>query len=140
MGHYAALFAYRITHPGPAFTIPAKVETLAKHQKSENYIPFLLNIATSTRVRYIALCQENEDARAFAQFLLEHQGEALSHALIPPQYPENSPDPLLQALIQSFRTCALPNAFAHTKQELLQICADGFARCEDPVRTLLGLR
>ena len=126
--------------PAPNVSTPAKVESLAKHLKNEASAAFVFPLATSDRVRYIALCKENKDVQAFVQFLLTHQGDALSHALIPPHFSGDSPDPLLQALILSFRNCALPNAFAHTRQEILQLCADGFTRCEDPVRTLLTLR
>ncbi len=130
--------------PAPPVTTPARVETLAQHlsrvQKGEALSAFVFPTAFSDRVRYAALCRDSEDARAFLQFLLSHQGDALAHALIPPQYGDNVPDALLQALTEAFRTGALPNAFAHTRQEIQQLCADGFARCEDPVRTLLGLR
>ena len=130
--------------PAPPITTPAKVETLQKHlsriQKGEALSAFVFPIAISDRVRYAALCRDSEDARAFLQFLMDHRADALAHALVPPQYEADVPDALLQALTAAFRTGVLPNAFAHTRQEILQLCAEGFARCEDPVRTLLGLR
>ena len=130
--------------PAPAITVPARVETLAQYQtrvqQGEAVSAFVFPAAVSDRVRYAALCRDGEDARAFMQFLLAHQADAPAHALIPLKYEEDVPDALLQKLIESFRTGALPNAFAHTRQEIRQLCADAFARCEDPVRTLLGLR
>lgn len=130
--------------PAPPVTVPARVETLGEHQarlkKGEALSAFAFPVAVSNRVRYAALCRDGEDARAFVQFLTAHQGEALAHWLIPPGYEGESPDTLLQALTQAYRVCALPNAFVHTKEEIYQMCADDFARCEEPARTLLGLR
>lgn len=130
--------------PMPPVTVPARVETLAQHQariqKGESLSAYAFPTAVSDRVRYAALCRDSEDSRAFLQFLIGRQRDALAHALVPPQYEGDAPDTLLQALIAAFRTGTLPNAFAHTKPELQQLCADGFARCEDPVRTLLMLR
>ena len=130
--------------PIPQVTTPARVETLAQHQSrlknGEALSAFVLSPAVSSRVRYAALCRSGEDAQAFVQFLLAHQADALAHGLIPPGSDAQPADGLTQALLEAFRTAALPNAFAHTRQEIAQLCADGFARCEDPVRTLLGLR
>ncbi len=130
--------------PAPAITTPARVETLAVHQsrlkKGEALTAHVLAPAVSDRVRYAALCRDGEDARAFVQFLLSEQEAALRHGLIPPECEIESPDPLTQSLITAYHSPTLPNAFAHTQQEILQLCADGFARNEDPVRTLLGLR
>ena len=130
--------------PAPVITTPARVETLASHQarlkKGEVLAAHVLSPAVSDRVRYTALCRDGEDARAFLQFLLAQQEAALSHGLIPPGCEPEHPDALTQALITAYDSPALPNAFAHTHQERLQLCADGFARNEDPVRTLLGLR
>jgi len=130
--------------PIPEITMPARVETLSQHlsrlQKGEAVSAFVFPVAVSDRVRYAAICRDGEDAQAFVQLLRDHQGDAFMHSLIPPGYEGDLPDALLQALAEAFRTGALPNAFAHTRQEILQLCADGFARCEDPVRTLLLLR
>lgn len=131
--------------PLPPLTTPARVETLASHQarlaRGESLAAHVLSPAVSDRVRYAALCRDGEDARAFLQFLLAQQAPALAHGLIPPGYEAAHPDALTQALLDAFRApAALPNAFAHTRQEIHQLCADGFARNEDPVRTLLSLR
>lgn len=131
--------------PLPAISAPARVETLSAHQarlsKGEALAACLLTPAVSHRVRYAALCRASEDAQAFVQFLLAHQPSALAHGLIPPGCSAAHPDALTQALVDAFRKPGtLPNAFAHTRQEILQWCADGFARGEDPVRTLLSLR
>jgi len=130
--------------PPPAVTTPARVETLSQHQmrlkKGEMLSAHALSPAVSDRVRYAALCRDGEDARSFVQFLLCRQEAALSHGLIPPGCTIEYPDPITQALITAYQSPTLPNAFVHTRQEILQLCADGFARNEDPVRTLLGLR
>ena len=91
-------------------------------------------------MRYAALCQTSEEALAFLRFLLASQEETLAHGLIAPGCTVSSADALTNELVQIFKEPVLPNAFAHTRQELLQLCQDGFLRGEDPVRTLLGLR
>lgn len=129
--------------PMPAITSPARVETLAQHlsrlKNSEAVSAFVLCPAVSAHVRYAALCRDGEDARAFLQFLTEHRQEALSSGLIAHGC-VTSADPLTGALEKAYQSAVLPNAFAHTKSEILQLCADGFARCDDPVGTLLRLR
>ncbi len=130
--------------PIPPITLPARVETLAQHslrvRRGEACSAFVFPMAVSDQVRYAALCRDGGDARAFMTFLTDHQQDAPAHSLVPVQYDGDAPDALLQALMAAFRTGVLPNAFAHTRQEIQQLCADGFARCEDPVRTLLSLR
>ena len=130
--------------PLPLITVPARVETLMDHQtrlkKGESLSACVLTPAVSTRVRYAALCRDGKDARAFVQFLLSSHSSALSSGLIPPGCETVHADALIQALISAYHSPTLPNAFAHTRQEIQQLCQDGFARNEDPVRTLLGLR
>lgn len=130
--------------PMPAIDTPARVETLAQHQtrlkKGEALAAYVLTPAVSHRVRYAALCRDGEDARAFVQFLLRRRADAPAYGLIAPGCEAPSPDPLTSALADAYRAAVLPNAFAHTRQELLQLCAQGFARCDDPVGTLLRLR
>ncbi|MBR5547451.1 MAG: hypothetical protein IKU70_10800 [Clostridia bacterium] len=130
--------------PAPDIATPARVETLAQHQariqKGESLSAFVFPVAVSDRVRYAALCRDNEDAQAFLRFLLDHQGDALAHGLVPLRCEGAAPDGLLQSLVEAFGTGVLVNAFEHTREEIAQLCADGFARGEDPVRTLLGLR
>lgn len=130
--------------PLPRVDTPARVETLAQHQsrlqQGEALAACVLTPAVSQRVRYTALCRNGEDAKAFVLFLLQQKEAALQHGLVAPGCESSTPDPLLQSLMDAYQQPVLPNAFAHTKQELAALCADGFARCEDPVRTLLGLR
>ena len=130
--------------PAPQITTPARVEPLAQYQtrvqKGEPLTAFVFPTAVSDRVRYAALCRDSEDARAFMRFLMEHHVDALTHGLVPPKFEGDVPDALLQALVSAYRTGVMINAFAHTRQEIQQLCADGFARGEEPVRTLLGLR
>ena len=130
--------------PAPEITTPARVETLAQYlariAKGEALSAYVFPMAVSDRVRYAALCRDNADARAFLQFLIAHQGDALAHNLVPPAYDGDAPGVLQQALTAAYQTGVMPNAFAHTRQEIQQLCADGFARGEEPVRTLLGVR
>lgn len=133
--------------PTSEITTPARVETLAQHQSrlkaGEALSAHVLIPAVSDRVRYAALCRDGEDARAFVQFLLsdKQQTSALAYGLVKPNSGAAHTDALTQAVLDALRApAALPNAFAHTRQELLGLCADGFARCEDPVQTLLKLR
>ena len=130
--------------PLPAVTSPARVETLAAHrsrvQSGEALAAGNLSPAVCDRVRFAALCRDSEDARAFLQFLLESRQSALSHSLIPTGTDAQPADPILRVLAQAYCFAPLPNAFVHSRQEILQLCADGFRRGEDPVRTLLGLR
>ena len=129
--------------PMPAIATPARVETLAQHlsrlKNGEAVSAFVLSPAVSAHVRYAALCRNNDAAQAFVQFLTDHRQEALSSGLIVPGC-VTSADPLTGALEKTYQSAVLPNAFAHTKSEILQLCADGFARCDDPVGTLLRLR
>lgn len=130
--------------PAPAITTPASVDTLARHlsrvQKGEKLCACLLSPAVSHHVRYAALCRNNADARAFVQFLLTHRSDAAAHSLIAPGTEPPAADGLMQALWAAYRNPTLPNAFAYMKKELHQLCENAFARCEDPVLTLLGLR
>lgn len=129
--------------PMPALATPARVETLAQHQSrlqsGEAVSGFVLSPAVSMHVRYAALCRDGEDARAFLQFLTEQRQEAAASGLIAPGC-ATSAAPLTGALEMAYQSAVLPNAFAHTKSEILQLCADDFARCADPVGTLLRLR
>lgn len=129
--------------PMPAVTEPARLETLLQHQtrlKKGEAVSAFIPVAVSERVRYAALCRDGEQARGFVQFLMQQREEALAHALIPPGVEKAVPDQLIQALLDAYRVTALPNAFVHTREEIRQLCAEAFARCEDPMRTLLGLR
>ena len=94
----------------------------------------------SDRVRYAAVCREGEDAQAFVQFLLAHREKAAAYALMPAGMTADATDELTKRLMEEYQTAVLPNAFAHTREEMLQLCREAFARCEDPVRTLLTLR
>ena len=129
----------------PAITAPARVMSLAAYRTAvaagEQLAPCALTPVISERVRWLALCRDDVDAQAFAQFLLtQMQPAAAAHALLPAQ-PQQSVqgDALCRALAQGYAG-VLPNAFAHTPQQIAQLCADAWLRAEDPVRTLLGLR
>ena len=131
--------------PVPAIASSARVQTLAEHaaavKRGEKLAAFALEPAVSSRVRMIALCRDNEDAQAFLRFLMENRGSAANHSLIAPGAQMQSGDALQNALAQLYGAQPpLPNAFAHTRQELESLCRDAFERCEDPVQTLLGLR
>lgn len=129
-----------------ASTGKASVEPLAKYQKrlsdGEALCAFPLTPAVSDRVRYAALCRDGEDARAFLAFLMKAwQPQAPAHGLLPLQKSTLQSDPLLSSLQLLFsQNITLPNAFAHTREELNALCLDGFVRLADPVETLLQLR
>ena len=128
--------------PAPAITTPARVETLAQHrqrlQKGESLLACPLSPAVSDRVRYAAICRDSADARAFVQLL--QTSETLTHGLISMAGTDYGVDALTQAVLEACASPVHPNAFAHNRQEIAQLCADGFLRREDPVQTLLKLR
>lgn len=99
--------------------------------------------AVCDRVRYLSLCRDSEDARAFLRFLLSDgsQAAAPAHSLFPITLAEVSTDALTAELLGRYRDGLLfPNAFAHTLEELQSLCLDAFTREADPVETLLHLR
>ena len=131
--------------PMPPLTASARVETLASHrrrvQQGEALKAYVPGLAVSTRVRYAAICRDGEDARTFVQLLMDSAAAAAPHGLVSPGAADGWTDALSLALAERYSSvCMLPNAFAHTQQELKTLCADGFARLEEPVGTLLRLR
>ncbi len=89
------------------------------YTKTEHCIP--LTPQTSDQVRYAALCRDGEDAQAFVRLLA-------------------GADPSPYGLMRAEQAAILPNAFSHTRQELLALCLDAYRRGEDPAKTLLLLR
>lgn len=132
--------------PLPSISVPARVYTLAQYRESaQGMLPYPLTPAVSTRVRWLSICREGEDASAFTRFLSSDvfAQAALSHGLLLAMHPgaARSSEPLNAALISLFQSgTSLPNAFAHTREELDAICSDAFRRAADPVETLLSLR
>lgn len=130
----------------PASSPKAKVETFSQYQKrlanGEALCAFPLTPAVSDQVRYAALCRDGIDARAFLTFLMEDwQPQAPAYGLLSLQEPSVQSDPLFSSLQLLFeKNITLPNAFAHTREELNALCLDGFSRLADPVETLLQLR
>ena len=125
----------------------ARVETLQSHlaavKNGEAVAGCVLSPAVSDRVRYVSLCRESKEAQAFVQFLRTQTAQdALASSLIPlTDQALSCPEALShQALLLFQRSHTLPNAFAHTRGELLSLCRDAFLRCADPVETLLRLR
>lgn len=111
----------RTPTPAPTAVHQAKVLTAAQHaQRGEGFSALTLSPAVSDRVRYIALCRDSDPARAFLHFLM--QADIAEYGLEPAP------------------ASVLPNAFAHTRQEIAQLCLDGFTRMADPAQTLLMLR
>lgn len=99
-------------------------EHLAAAQK-EALTAFPLRPAVSDRARYAALCRNTAETRTLLAFLTSAacREEAEAAGLMP----AGSAD-------------SLPNAFAHTREELNALCADGLRRGLDPVEILLRLR
>ena len=99
-------------------------EHLAAAQK-EALTAFSLRPAVSDRVRYAALCRDTAETRALLAFLRSEgcREEAEAAGLLPAEQADS-----------------LPNAFAHTREELNALCADGLRRGLDPVEILLRLR
>lgn len=121
---------------------PARVQTLRAHwaalRNGQSLCGCVLSPAVSDQARYAALCRNGEDAVNLLRFLLE-QNEAASYGFLPAQGGDSA-DALMQAALTLYAVRTLPNAFAHTREELLSLCADAFRRGEDPVETLLHLR
>lgn len=139
--------AFSAAAPAEAGAESARVQPLAKHlqsvQNGETLVGCVLTPAVSDRVRYLSLCRDHEAARAFAQFLrTQIHADLLACGLIPlTNPPPAAPDALTQQALDLFaHSHTLPNAFAHTREELFSLCRDAFLRCADPVETLLRLR
>ena len=99
-------------------------EHLAAAQK-EALTAFPLRPAVSNRTRYAALCRNTAETRTLLSFLISSacREEAEAAGLVP-----------------AGNADSLPNAFAHTREELNALCADGLRRGLDPVEILLRLR
>lgn len=128
--------------PQPDLSRPARVQTLQAHlravQNGETLCACVLTPAVSDQVRYAALCRDGEDARAFVRFLRE-EAEPLALGYLPAGEAAGG-DALTRRALEIYAVRTLPNAFAHTREELLSLCEDAFSRLEDPVMTLLRLR
>lgn len=125
----------------------ARVCTLGEHlaavQGGKTLTACLLMPAVSDRVRYAALGRDGEDARAFIGMLASDgwQARAAEGALVPAIAQGGGGDALTRAASERFsQGMTLPNAFAHTADELQSLCLDAFLRAADPVETLLRLR
>lgn len=103
--------------PTPAPTILSKASVA--HAPKEGQRVLALSPDTSDRTRYAALCRDGEMARAFLAFLQQS---------IP------------EAFVPAGAETVLPNAFAHSREELDSLCMDGFSRLSDPALTLITLR
>lgn len=129
--------------PQPDLSQPARVRTLREHlralQNGEALCACVLTPAVSDQVRYAALCRDGEDARAFLRFLRE-EADPLSLGCLPAREMTGGGDALIRRALEIYAVRTLPNAFAHTREELFSLCEDAFARGEDPVTTLLRLR
>lgn len=101
--------------PAPTVPQPARIASVPK----ENEKTLALAPETSDCVRCVSLCRENEDARAFLTLL---EGWETS------------------SFCRAGAEITLPNAYAHTRREIEELCLDGFSRGDDPALTLLRLR
>lgn len=123
---------------------PARVVTLREALSRANGLAVCaLEPAASSRVRFASVARDGEDARALLRFLCSDAARdaALEDGLMPTEPPAEIAEPLRAAFaLRCAGGTFAPNAFAHTREELEALCADAFARGEDPARTLLGLR
>jgi len=101
--------------PAPAIRQQARIAAMP----AENELALELTPETSSCVRYAALCRDGADARAFLEILTNWETGSFRRA---------------------DESLLLPNAFAHTQEELHALCLDGFSRSDDPALTLLRLR
>lgn len=121
-------------------TPKARVMTLSAYRRTEELSALALSPAASTRVRFAALCRDGALARDFLSFLWQQRGQAVQHSLLPMAMAAEG-DGLMEALSALYHQHpTLPNAFAHTMEELRSLCLDGFRRGADPAETLLRLR
>lgn len=103
----------------------AEVRTLRRHMRlKDGFFSQPMTPAVSDRVRYMALCRDGEDARAFLLFL-SHAAQAEQEHF---------------ALVSDEEVITLPNAFAHSREGLESLCLHAFESGLDPVETLLRLR
>lgn len=141
-GELAALGAH-----AEAGASQARVCTLGEHlaalRGGEARVACLLAPAVSDRVRYAALARDGEDARAFIGMLASDSWQARAAAadMIPALVQDGAGNEITRTALERFsQGMTLPNAFAHTVQELQSLCLDAFVRAADPVETLLRLR
>lgn len=121
-------------------TPKARVMTLADYGRTDGLSALALGPAASTRVRFAALCRDGDLARAFVAFLWDQRGQAAQRSLLPVAMTAEG-DGLMAALSALYNQHpTLPNAFAHTMEEIRSLCLDGFRRDVDPAETLLRLR
>jgi len=105
----------RTPTPAPAVRQLARIaSTLREGEKTLPLFP-----ETSDRVRYASLCRDGEDARAFLALLEGWEPSSFSRV---------------------GAEITLPNAYAHTREEIEALCLDGFSRGDDPALTLIRLR
>lgn len=124
----------------PERTPKARVMTLAAYRRGEGLSAMALGPAASARVRFAALGRDGALARDFLGFLWQRRGEAAQKHLLPVGMAAEG-DELMETLSQLYLAhAALPNAFAHNREELRSLCLDGFRRGIDPAETLLKLR
>lgn len=129
----------------PRTDAPARVMTLGAYLSARDsaLLAYPLAPVTAQGVRHLSLCRDSDDARALLAFLLSDAARdiALEAGLMPTRPPLEVAEPVRAALAELCRAgVMLPNAYAHTRQELLSLCADAFDRGEEPAQTLVRLR
>ena len=119
----------------------ARVLALKQYRKQQNLTACVLSPAVCQQVRYAGLCRDGDDARAFLAFLMDdaNRVQAVPHGFLPVGAAAEG-DELTKALSMAYQRAIMPNAFAHTAQELQSLCLDAFRRGQDPVETLLRLQ
>jgi|GEM_PF-876157 len=126
----------------------ALLQSLTQHESAVAAGSALAGVAlspvVSDRVRYVSLCRDGADARAFAAYLLSDaaQQQTAAHLLLPVQNSLQWPGSGLMSELgrAAQESLLLPNCFAHTREEIRSLCMDDFRRGEDAAVTLLRLR
>lgn len=120
----------------------AAVCSLATHgARGTGYRCIAISPPVGARARYVSLCKDGEDAKAFLAFLQGEEAQAAAAgAQLVSVADDSKTNPLWTGEESSGNGPFLPNAFLMNEQSMDQLCIQDFRRGEDPVATLLRLR
>ena len=110
-------------------------------EREKDAVCLPLSPPTGQQARYLSLCRESADAKAFVSFLrsVETQAAAANVHLMP-MVEEAIEEDSWAARIAGGGEAFVPNAFQMDSAAMDQYCIENFQRFQDPVATLLGLR